>query len=114
MDKILRAYTRLVALKENLLSRHDIHEKYIKDYHEIVDVLSSEAHTSLGEFRIPAHEIKPILTGGNYLTGEKFYSKDNYCERTLFLSKLDALLSYFQIKYLSKEKQEIGFKSSKK
>ena len=35
-------------------------------------------------------------------------------DTTLFLSKLDALLSYFQIKYFSKEKQEIGFKPPEK
>lgn len=114
MDKILRAYTRLIALKKNLPSGHDIHEKYVKEYHKIINTLSTEANTSLGEFKIPTAEIKPIWTGSNYLTGENFYSEGNYRERILFLSKLNALLSYFQIKYLSQEKPDIGFTPPKK
>ena len=38
------------------------------------------------------------------------YSDDRYCERPLFLSKIDALLVYFQVKYLSEEKPQIGFR----
>lgn len=113
-DKIIRAYTRLISLKQNLPQEYDTHEKYINDYHTIVDLLSKEINISLDEFKIPSNEIKPIWTGGNYLTGENFYSDDSYCEKTLFLSKLEALLSYFQIKYLSQEESKIGFNPPEK
>lgn len=111
MDKILRCYTRLEALKKNLPNDHKIHEKFIEDYHEILRIISEEARIELDEFNIPNIEIKPKLTSSNYLTREKHYSKDNYCDKAIFLSKLDALLSYFQFKYLSQEKPQIGFKT---
>lgn len=119
-DNIIRAYTRLVALKQNLSSAYDIKEKYVKEYHEIIDMLSKETNALFEEFRIPTQEIKYQMTScwpADPYSGQEAgqtYSEDRYCEKELFLSKLDALLSYFQIKYLSQEKQEIGFKPPEK
>ena len=116
METILRAYSRLVALKQNLPKNYDIHEKYVRDYHEIVDLLARETNSSLDEFKVPESEIQHRVTSSwpSILSigqkAGKTYSKDRYCERALLLSKLDALLSYFQIKYLSQEKPEIGFR----
>lgn len=108
-DKIIRIYSRLSALRQNLPNNYNIHEKYLKEYHEIIDLLEKEISNSLNEFKIPIIEVKPQITGGDYSTGETYYSEDNYCEKSLFLSKLDAILSYFSIAYLSEEKRTIGF-----
>ena len=116
-DNIIRVYTRLLGLKNNLPKDcFGIKENYVNDYHQIVDILARETEISLDEFMVPDQEMENKMTScwpDNEFFGQKAgakYSKDRYCERELFLSKLDALLSYFQIKYLSGDKpQEIGF-----
>lgn len=106
-EKILRVYTRLDSLKKNLPKPQTIHEKYVREYHSIVDELEKITSSDLAEFKVPDAEIKPH---SNYIRKEIRYSRDKYCERSFLLAKLDGLLGYFQIKYLSEEKREIGFK----
>jgi hypothetical protein len=98
-DKILRAYTRLKGIKDNLPPD----EKYIPkgliaSYHEAIDSLEKELDSSLSEFKIK----------------EKGLINDMWYEKSLVSSKLDALLSYFEIKFLSTKKPEIGFKPPNK
>lgn len=118
METILRAYSRLIALKNNL-PKYSIHEKYVKEYHEIIDLLSREVKTQLDEFKIPLSEVKHEITSSWPSLSEisqeagQTYSEDKYCERNFFLSKIDALLSYFSIKYSSKEDPKIGFNPPK-
>lgn len=107
-DKIIRLYSRLTSLKENLPS--SVEEKYVRDYHSIVDELEKITSSNLSEFRLPEGEVRSRITSGNYLTGEKKYSKNRYCDKNFLLAKLDALLGYFQFRYLSEKKEEIGFK----
>ena len=119
-DNIIRAYARLVALKDHLpKDGWGIKEGYINDYHQIIGILSKEIESSLDEFKIPNGEINYKVTSfwpDDPDTGERggqTHTDERYCERALFLSKIDAILSYFQIVYLSKgeEKKKIGFQS---
>jgi len=110
-DKIIRLYSRLDSLKQNLPANTlIINEKYVLEYHLIVDELSKITNSELSEFKIGDNEIKHRLISSNHRTKETNYSKERYCDRNFLLAKLDALLSYFQIKYLSQEKRTIGFK----
>ena len=119
-DNIIRAYTRLIALKDHLPEKGwGVKENYINDYHQIIDILSKETGTSLDEFKIPNGEINPRITSVwpsipslGQRSGQTF-TDERYCERALFLSKIDAILSYFQIVYLSngEEKNKIGFQA---
>jgi len=111
-DKILRAYTRLKSLREKMPPKGAfyINERFVKEYHEIISSLEQEAGSSLDEFRIPSADIKKAWIGSS--GGRDFYTKDNTCNIELFLSKIDALLSYFELRFLSKEKPDIGFKPS--
>lgn len=115
-DQIIRVYSRLNALKDSLSDDRVgvIHERYIFDYHEIIQKLSEITNSELDEFQIPESEMHIIQTGG-YLdqeTGEMHmdYSVEKYCDKYLFFSKLNAILQYFTFKYLSTEKEPIGFK----
>ena len=119
-DNIIRAYTRLVALKDHLPEKGwGVKENYINDYHQIIDILSKETGTSLDEFKIPNREINYKVTSiwpDDPYTGEQggqTHTDERYCERALFLSKIDTILSYFQIVYLSngEEKNKIGFQA---
>lgn len=111
-DKILRIYTRLRALKEHLPGSSQLHQKYVDEYHSLIKELSDATGEELDEFSIATQEIKPKLVAVGIAGGVKHYSKDAYCERALLLMKMDALLSYFNIKYLSKEERKIGFRLS--
>lgn len=98
-DKILRLYTRLDSLKRNLpqYSIYSINEEYVREYHSIVQELENTTKLDLAEFKIPEMKIS-------------FSTREKFCDKSLFSAKLDALLGYFQIKYLSREKPTIGFK----
>jgi len=98
-DKILRAYTRLKGIKDNLSENTIIPTNHIKDYHTIIDSLEKALSLSLSEYRIPDTEIEEYNMG--VVEG---------CKKSFFMSKLDALLSYFEFKYLSEKKIDIGFK----
>lgn len=116
MDQYVRLYSRLHSLKANLPENKYISENYVQEYHIIIDDLSKAATIELSEFKIPPSEIKPSIIGNKAnITGElswvqeSSYSETRYCERNIILSKMDALLMYFQISN-SKEKESIGFK----
>ena len=118
-DLIIRTYSRLVALKNNLPEDSDTKEKYVKDYHDIIVLLENETGLSLDEFQVPEIELEYRITSSwpslpNIQEGGRTYSKDRYCERPMLLSKIDALLSYFQIRFLSEEKRSIGFQLPEK
>jgi len=106
-DKLLRLYTRLNALKINLSPKGTIQDNFVGDYHLIVSEMESLTGSNLVEFKIPMSEVKPLPTGGT--TNQMFYTSRSYCSSSLFFSKLDALMTYFQLKYLSNEKPQIGF-----
>lgn len=119
-DEIIRAYTRLNALRKNLGDdkQYLVDEKYILDYHETLNKLSQITGSNLDEFRVPDCELKPTQVGGHYddETGEVDvqYSRERYCEKTFLFSKLDALLQYFSIKYSSEDKRKMGFQPPEK
>ena len=97
-DKILRAYTRLRGIKDNLPENSFIRVHHVIDYHDIIDSLENETGLSLSEFRIPETEIFE-----NQLTIKG-------CLKSFIMSKLDALLSYFELRFLSGKELDIGFK----
>lgn len=111
-DKILRAYTRLKSLREKMPPKGAfyINERFVKEYHEIISSLEQETGFSLDEFKIPSEDMEKAWVGSS---GERdYYTKDYTCNIEIFLSKMDALLSYFELRFLSNEKPDIGFKPS--
>lgn len=117
-DTIIRAYSRLVALKNNLpKSGWGIDEKFIHEYHDILTVLEKTTRVQLYEFRIPDNELRREMTSytpADDLFGgkeETTYTNELYCGRDYVLCKLDAVLGYFQI-LNSGQKNSIGFQYS--
>lgn len=91
-EKYKRAHARLTSLKNNL-SDAMIHEKYVSEYHQILDSLA-ETGIEIQEFKIPVSELKQSWASSNYMTGEVEYNDYKEVERTFFLYKLDSILSY--------------------
>lgn len=110
VDTLRRTYALLSALKANLPKHSHIHQKYVTEYHNVIDRLEAGG-LDLSEFRIPAEQIKRILTSMNYLSGEKRYSDDLFVEESFFMTKLDALLGYFVLA-IDNKKPQIGFAKS--
>lgn len=68
-----QAYCRLAALQSNLPDGLHADQRYIEEFHNILDTLEKESSTNLGAFRIPASEITdepPRMR--NTLTGEVY------------------------------------------
>jgi len=97
-------------MKDNLPKTMEVDQKYVAEYHGILDDLEAATGTDLRKFRIPQGEIHPQVSGGNYITGETHYSGRQVCERAYLVMKVDGVLGFFSIK-LSPKKKEFGFKA---
>ena len=113
-DILIRAYAMLQSLRKNIDQiPSNIEEKYAKEFHSALDRLQTIG-IDVTEFRIPDSEVQhldisPIRTltfKGNERA--KHYSKEKYVEKPLILTKLDAILGYFEIITAEKPKT-IGF-----
>ena len=110
----VEAYSRLKALRQNVPDQ-PVAVPYITEFHQILDLLEKASGVSLQGFRIPQSEVRPVDVGGNYLSGDTYYSRDPYCDRSFFLMKVDGVLSMFEILLStpSSAKAPIGFRGPK-
>jgi len=106
-DRIIRLYSRLLALRRNVPEEIQVHEKYGKEYNDAVDDFENELGTDLDEFRMPLREFKTIVAKKTPTTTS--YTKEKYLERAFLLTKLDSLIAYIEVKYLAPEQRNIGF-----
>ena len=112
-DTFARAYARLSSLRKNIGDiKYGIEEKYVYEYHEILDKLE-RLEIDVSEFRIQNSEIAPHIKSFNTLTGEKSFSREKYVDKSFILTKLDAILGYFEI-ITSKEPRKMGFNQPEK
>jgi len=89
----------LDALRQKMPALID--EAMVRDYNAIVHALQVASHDEhLVEFRIPHSELKPrvvsAVRGTRRRPGHVNYSKDNYCDRGLFVRQVSALWTYIQ------------------
>jgi hypothetical protein len=112
-DIFIRAYARLTSLKKNIDQINTgVSETYVNEYHTVLNKLE-EVGIEVSEFRIPDSLVKPRVTSSqkNYSTGVSHlsYSNGKYIDKSFLLTKLDAILGYFEI-ITSKEPRKIGFR----
>lgn len=100
-DKLMRAYARLRALRDNLSTDRYIELMYVEQYHEALQHLEENGF-DVAEFRISPEHLKDITIGAN--------KKRLHVERPLLLSKLDAVLTYFELA-VQRPPAAIGFKA---
>ncbi|MGB9180757.1 MAG: hypothetical protein WCB68_16110 [Pyrinomonadaceae bacterium] len=99
-QKLKYAINRLHSLNDNL-PRGSIEEKYVADYHSILNIIEQEADMDLSAFRIPDLELKHHITsqriGPRLLRHSRgpdtTYSKERYCDRPVFLTQLHAAMN---------------------
>ena len=108
-----KALSRLNALQENMPTGHEVKEQYVAEFHSILDQLEGSSKISLQEFRVPANQVRPAVAGGNYVSGETFYTDENYCERDFLRMKVSAVLTLFTlVTETGNSKEQIGFSKS--
>lgn len=115
-DVLARAYARLSALRKNIdqaIMHHGVPETYVREFHAVLTKLEGIGK-DVSEFRIPDSEITPRVTAIHTLTFANSpkngadYSKEKYVDKSLILTKIDALLGYFEIT-TSEKPRKIGF-----
>ena len=109
-DVILRAYAVLSSLRKNIdqpsiTEYNSIKSSYVEEFHSALRSLE-EIGMNVSQFHIPDSEIQPRLLLSS-LEGET-YSRDKYVRKSYFLTKLDAILMYFDMK-TAKPPETIGF-----
>jgi hypothetical protein len=95
-DTVARVYSRLVALKENL-PLGEVEAKLVDEYHNLLQQL--EPGFDVEGFKIPPDwSVSAIsVIQIDYLSGKSKYGKTKHVPRHLFLTKVDALLRYFEL-----------------
>jgi len=93
-DQVIRAYARLSALRKNAPDSV-VSEELVNDYHEALSHLEAVGY-DVSELRIPGDRLEPRWAGGRS-TGENVYTKGKYISQRDFLTRLDAVLTYFEI-----------------
>ena len=110
-DELLRVYATLLSLRKNIEQMDlDIHEKYVKEYHDLLNRLDSIGE-DISEFRIPDIELWEREGLSNYKTGGITLYKSKGVDKPYLMTKLDAILNYFEI-ITSEKPKKIGFRTS--
>ena len=109
-DAIYRAYALLSSLRNNIdqpsiTEYGSIESSYVEEYHSALKSLE-EAGFNVSHFRIPDSEVKPRVLSTSF-EGTN-YSEEKYVRKSYFLTKLDAILIYFDLK-TSKPPKTLGF-----
>jgi len=103
-DRLIRAVSLLTALRKNT-SGESIDEytglttSHVTEFHTILTSVSSIG-IDVTEFLVPEQEVKPRVTVQT--SNGPRYSEEKYVRKSLFLTKLDAIINYLEI--LLKEK----------
>ena len=64
MTELIEAYTRLKAFKEHLPQTSEIDVRYVREFHSILDLLTSCTGFDLKNFYIPSSDTRRGVTGG--------------------------------------------------
>lgn len=98
-DRLIRAFARLQALKKNIPNGHLVDGFYVQEYHEILKHLEEERF-DIVEFKVPDRHMQ---------VATMIFRSGRAVERSVLLSKLDAVLAYFEL-VTQKPATQIGFK----
>ncbi len=110
-DILARAFATLSSLRKNIdqMTDYSITETYVREFHTVLDRLEG-IEIDLSEFRIPDSKVEPRIRAswmeGN--TSKHEYFEEKYVDKSFILTKLDAILGYFEI-ITSEKPKKIGF-----
>ena len=93
-------------------SKHsEVSEDWVIEYHNSVEKVEKELRKNLDDFRVPQKCLKRVEAGGIILPEKKEtrYREGLWCDRSIHLQKVDAVLTYLQL-LLKPEDRKIGFR----
>ena len=105
---IKQAYSRLLALKDNLPQGFQAEGTYVDEFHSILDTLQRESEQDLSVFRAPASEMMKQSSGGDDISGKVYYTGRKMCPRAFLMMRIDGVLGFFA---LSDSKTTVEFKA---
>lgn len=94
------ATSQFQALRRNIPNMVD--ENLVREYHSILELFQSDSGEDFSPFRVPDAELKPRVTSfrpASYRrpsSGSVSYSREKYCDRDVFMRKVDAAAIYVQ------------------
>ena len=109
-DAFTRVYATLLSLRKNIaqMTTSLAPKIYVREFHTVLDRLEGIGE-DVSEFRISDSEVKPLVTSVS--REGKRYSEEKYVDKSFILTKLDAILGYFEI-ITSEKPRTIGFTKS--
>ena len=110
-DQILRAYSTLSSLRDNVPKGYEVHEKWMHEYNGAIERLEKSLGIDLTEFKVPNSGLQKSIVSSNYMTGRVTYRDGLWCERAILMQKLASVLVYFTGLQGGQEKH-IGFRPS--
>ena len=117
-DARARAYATLSSLRKNIdqiTLVHGVSETYVHEFQTVLDKLTGIG-LDVSEFRIADSEVKRKITGRQTFVGggshenHVSYTNEKYVDKPLILTKLDAILGYFELT-MSEKPRSIGFRT---
>ena len=110
-DQILRAYAAITSIRANVPERHEIEERWVKEFNTAIAKLEKSLDVDLQEFTVPQDALKRYVASCNSLTNDVTYLEGLWCERAILMQKLDSVLVYFT-GLQDGEDNKIGFRPS--
>jgi hypothetical protein len=114
---LAQAFFLLQSLRQNVPNSSQVGQKWVDDFHSILDTVEKETGANLTAFRVQQTDLyHPVIStrrASRYgRAGHIDRSKAIVVERARLMHKMDAVLSYFQYTQNAGEaKQHIGFKA---
>ena len=106
-DKLLRAFARISSIKETMPDNFEVEERWVKEFHSALEQVSTEIDSDLSEFQLDQGALYRSVAGSS-MDGEISYRKGLWCERSVLLQKVEAVLTYLQL-LLQPPEKKIGF-----
>jgi hypothetical protein len=107
-DQILRAYATITSIRTNVPERHEVEERWVKEFNVAIAKLEKSLGIDLEEFKVPQDALKRFVASCNSMTNDVTYLEGLWCERAILMQKLDSVLVYFT-GLQDQENNQIGF-----
>ena len=107
-DQILRAYATITSIRANVPERHEVEERWVKEFNVAIAKLEKSLGIDLEEFKVPQDALKRFVASCNSMTNDVTYLEGQWCERAILMQKLDSVLVYFT-GLEDREDNKIGF-----
>jgi hypothetical protein len=95
-QRLVEAHARLSFLKMDLPQTLTVEEKYVREFHDILQLLEQVSGCDLGGYRVPAGEVT-LRSGGGNGGGENWCALEPAYERARLMSRIDGVLHFFGV-----------------